>query len=130
MKAQSPSGTVRPKVSGRDPELSWDRHPCTGTSPVSLWWCLTQTRCGHLPKAAARRFCSESNGPPPLPPQSTVLLDITTTPAPTAASAARQEPTSLSLDRTTASPVQETPPQTLMEPPMSPTAKVTPPPHP
>lgn len=61
---------------------------------------------------------------PSVPPQCTVLLDITTTPAPTAVSAAQQEPTSLSLDRTTASPAQGTPPLTLMVPPMCPTAKV------
>ena len=61
---------------------------------------------------------------PSVPSQCTVLLDITTTPAPTAVSAAQQEPTSLSLDRTTASPAQGTPPLTLMVPPMCLTAKV------
>ncbi|CAF92403.1 unnamed protein product, partial [Tetraodon nigroviridis] len=60
-----------------------------------------------------------------LPSQSTVLLDITTTPVPTAASAAQQEPTSPSLGRTTASPAQETPPLISMAPPTCPTAKVT-----
>lgn len=57
-------------------------------------------------------------------PQYTVLLDITTTLVPTAVSAAQQEPTSLSLGRTTASPARATPPLTLTEPPMFPIAKV------
>lgn len=73
-------------------------------------------------------FHSDCHEPPvpPVPPQSTVLLDITTTPAPTAASAAQREPTSPTLGRTTASPVRETPLLTLMEPPTSSTAKVAP----
>lgn len=59
-----------------------------------------------------------------VPPQCTVLLDITTTPAPTAVSVAQQQPTSLSLGRTTASPARGTPPLTLTEPPMFLIAKV------
>lgn len=60
----------------------------------------------------------------PVSPQCTVLQDITTTPVPTAVSVAQQEPTSLSLGRTTASLAPGTPPLTLTVPPMSPTAKV------
>lgn len=70
--------------------------------------------------------CGKRFSLPGLPPQCTVLLAITTTPVHTAASAVQQEPTSPSLGRTTASPVRETPPLTSMEPPTSPTAKVTP----
>ena len=61
---------------------------------------------------------------PPVPPQCTVLQDITTIPVRIAVSAAQPGPTSLSLGRTTASLVLGTPPLTLMVPPMSPTAKV------
>lgn len=60
----------------------------------------------------------------PVSPQCTALLDITTTPVPTAVSAAQPEPTSLSLGRTTASLAPGTPPRTLTVPPTSPTAKV------
>lgn len=52
------------------------------------------------------------------------LLDIIITPARTAAFAVRRVRTSLSSDRTTASPARETPPRISMEPPTSPTAKV------
>lgn len=86
---------------------------------IFLFFCLVNLGEG---------FHSDCNEPT-FPPQSTVLLDITTTPAPTAASAAHREPTSPTLGRTTASPVRETPLLTLMEPPTSSTAKVTPP-HP
>lgn len=57
--------------------------------------------------------------------QCTALLDITTTPALTAAYAAPLEPTSPSLARNTASPARETPLLTLMAPPMCHIAKVT-----
>lgn len=56
--------------------------------------------------------------------QSSALRDITTTPAPTAASAAPREPTRWSLVRTTVSPALETPPRTLTAPPTSCSAKV------
>lgn len=56
--------------------------------------------------------------------QSSALQDITTTPAPTAASAVPLAPTRESLARTTAWPVRETQPRTSMAPPTSCSAKV------
>lgn len=56
--------------------------------------------------------------------QSSALQDITTTPAPTAASAAPLAPTRGSLARTTAWPVRATQPRTLTAPPTSCSAKV------